>query len=491
MHAQEREVKENKKMKPILIGMKVSLAVVLAFLFFAFGYLIDFSIIQFESLDVLIVSLYNVINFGLYSIFKLLWEGVGLLIQSLFSMTGYLFHVGYYYSLSRGYFDYVISDFFSIPDLATYNFSEDLTTLTGELYILIFQIIAILMIIYAIRSVAQNDPKYAIRTITYLNLMVIIPLILMGIEDMIQVFTPTFNFSEFLGLYDPNDPVPLQLPYPLNGNILFADLNMNISQFFAHPAFLIALAGYIYIEFAFQINYIHLVTSPSEERAERLQIQLKVIKDAAQSAIIDLEKIEQKEREEKEKGLEGFEIDEEGNMVEKKKTETIRQLLIKGATGFSQIATQIEKRKLEEKTKRVVEALRDTRRLSNYINKLLSEDPEAENTLTAKTSAPTAGKLMLSTVIDIVVRIIGITFLAFIVSNTPFILTNVFLVPASIAESVEMYTPEVRLTLLIPIILLFPMVSVIIRKTKESHLKAKLKEEQKRREEAKEIVVAA
>ena len=150
----------------------------------------------------------------------------------------------------------------------------------------------------------------------------------------------------------------------------------------------------------------------------------------------------------------------------------------------------IERRKLEEETKKLIEAKKDTRRLSNYLNQLLENDPEAEYTLTARTSAPTAGRLITSTVIDMAIRLGGITLIVFLVAQTVWVLTDVMNVPAAINESVELLTKEVILTLLIPLMLAFPLISVLIRGAKQQHLKDELRAEEERRMEALGILPA-
>jgi hypothetical protein len=368
------------------------------------------------------------------------------------------------------------------------NGMADFEALTGNIYILVFQIIGILMVFYGIMSIIKNEdvPKYCLRTVTMLNLMIIIPLMLLGLQNMVQVFVSDFNLSEILGL----DSV--LIPYPIQTDVLFMGISNKFWIFLGSPIFQVALAAFVYLELSFQLNYIYQVTSPIEEREERLLYQLGSIKSAAKEAVIDLKKIE-REKEEK-KDNKKLEMDEEGNIIEKKKIATVRQFLSKSATGFSNIKELIERRKLEDKAKKRVESLHDTRRLSNYLNKLLSEDEEAELTLTARSSAPTAGRLIRSTIIDILFRLVGITILVFIVSQTPWVLKNIFRVPPAISESVEMFTAEVILTLLIPIILLFPVISLIIRGSKHQHLKEKLKVEEQRRlgidDEEQELVAA-
>ncbi len=488
-------------MRPIVIVIKVLLGISLVWMLSIFSLnMIDFDIIKFDTIFLLFESGYRMITFGLKEMFSYLWLGLFLLTGTAFTFTPG-FNINFYGRITQYYFDNMFSRWFNLPEDYAWNLNgmADLEVLTGNIYILVFQIIGILMVVYGIMSIIRTDdvPKYCLRTVTFLNLMIIVPLMFLGLQNMIQVFVSDFNLSELLGLYDPEfDPPKLNvIPYPIESDVLFMGISNQFVTFIASPIFQVALAAFVYLELSFQLNYIYQMTSPIEEREARLLYQINSIKSAAAEAVINLKKIEIEEKEKKEeKANKKLEMDEEGNIIEKKKVVSVRQFLSKSATGFSNIKDMIDRRKLEDKAKKRVEALHDTRRLSNYLNKLLSEDKEAEMTLTARSSAPAAGKLIRSTIIDILFRLIGITVLVFVVSQTKWVLINVFTVPPAISESVEMFTAEVILTLLIPIILLFPIISLIIRGSKHQHLRDKLKTEENRRlgieDEEQELIAA-
>lgn len=467
-------------MKPTVIALKILVAVALAWMLSMFVPMINFDIIRWTSITTLFSIFQRIISFGLFRFFQVIWS------VFLTNLTGIVFrpipafNIGFFTQVSSMFFQEYIQNWFKLPiPLSSYSFMTDLRSLTSEIYILFFQIIAIFMIIYGVLSILGNNPKYSIRTVTFLNLMIVVPLILLGIQSMVQAFSSSFNMSHLIGLYQPDATPPKlnQLPYPLNPNIIYMAISSNFGQFLGSPIFQIALSAFIYMELSFQLNYVYQVTNPIEQRADRLKNQLEVLKRASREAVVDLERMK-KEKKEKESKIV---YDEQGNIIEQKKIESVRKFLSKTSTGFSYIKELIEKREVEKESIKTIEALHDTRRLSNYLNKLLVEDPEAEMTLTAKSSAPTAGRLIYSTVIDILFRVIGITVIVFFISQTPWVLTHIFRAPPAILQSVEMQNPEVILTLLIPIILLFPIISIIIRQTKASHLQQKLKEENKRR----------
>jgi uncharacterized membrane protein YdbT with pleckstrin-like domain len=137
----------------------------------------------------------------------------------------------------------------------------------------------------------------------------------------------------------------------------------------------------------------------------------------------------------------------------------------------------IEKRKLEEEEKKLVSAASKTRRLGRYIERLFREDSEAEDTLTAKSSSPQAQKLAISTVINFSSRIFLLIIISFVIIHPRWFYINVFNLPPAITESVAMFSPEVVLTLLIPTILLFPVISWIISYIKHRNIIIRLKQE--------------
>jgi hypothetical protein len=495
-------------MKTIVIVMKALLGLCFVWMIIAFLPMIDKDIIDLTSIFTLLRTLRNILLVGAYFfVYGLFWLfGDGL--AGIFGQIPF-YDRNLQLGLSGGSFDMFLAQWFPRIQLSQRTIelltelgdpipSEPLTikeyigivgdgyvvnelrALGESAYIILFQILAVLLIIYGILSVIRNEPRFSIRAILYLNLMIVLPLILYGIENLLGVFMADPNLGQYIGInqIDPDTSLVTGnfLPYPINPSVVFMPIPERFGQFIFSPIFQIALSSFLYLEFTFQLNYVYQVTSPSEQRAERLYEQIQTLKRASQEAVIHLEKIEAGEPSE----IIEEQLDEEGNVIEKTKVESVRKFLSKTATGFSFIREMIERRKLEEQTKRTIEALKDTRRLSNYINHLFEQDPEAEQTLTAKSSAPLAGRLIRSTILDMVYRIAGITFLVFIISKTPWIIEFIFRAPESIVYSVEMYTPEVMLTLFIPLVLLFPFISIIIRVTKMQQLKKKLKQEEEK-----------
>jgi hypothetical protein len=498
-------------MKTIVIVMKALLAacfvwMILAFFGFGNNSMIDRDIIDLTSIFTLLKTLRNIFLVGFYFTVYGIFMAAGFASYGLFSLFGMipsavpLYNGDLHLDLAVQSREMVFAQWFPQIELSertiellegadpgSLNIEEYMGYVVDELkalgesaYIIIFQVLAVLMIIYGILSVLRNDPRYSLRAILFLNLMIILPLILYGVENLIGVFDPNANLGQWIGInvVDANGVITSGnvLPYPINPGVVFQLIPKKFGAFIFSPIFQIALSSFLYLEFTFQLNYIYQVTSPSEQRAERLYEQIQTLKRASQEAVINLEKIEAGEPIE----VIEEELDEEGNVIEKTKVESVRKFLSKTATGFSFIREMIERRKLEEQTKRTIEALKDTRRLSNYLNRLFEQDPEAEQTLTAKSSAPLAGRLIRSTVIDMVFRIAGITFLVFIISKTPWIIEHIFMAPDSIVSSVEMFTPEVMLTLFIPLVLLFPFISIIIRVTKMQQLRKKMRSEEEK-----------
>lgn len=496
-------------MKPIVIAMKALLGATLIWMIIAFFPMIDRDIVDLTSISTLLITFRNIFLVGFYFFIFGLVQGAGIASAFLFNLFNFIpspvqlfdanLQAGLVFrsremliaqwfpqvQLSQRAIDFLIArggtpptDAMPIEEYFNYILPE-LQAMGESAYLILFQVLAVLIIIYGILSVIQTNPRHSIRTILFLNLMIVLPLILYGVENLIAVFSDNFNLGQYIGInhVDAGIITGNVLPYPINPAVVFMPIPEKFGQYLISPILQIALASFLYLEFTFQLNYIYQVTSPSEQRAERLYEQIQTLKRASQEAVIHLEAIEAGEPTD----IIEEELDEEGNVIEKTKVESVRKFLSKTATGFSFIREMIERRKLEEQTKRAIEALQDTRRLSNYLNRLFEQDPEAEQTLTAKSSAPRAGRLIRSTVIDMVFRIAGITFLVFIISETPWIIEFIFRAPESIVNSVEMFTPEVMLTLFIPLVLLFPFISIIIRVTKAQQLRKKLKEEEEKR----------
>jgi hypothetical protein len=367
----------------------------------------------------------------------------------------------YIYKFITSFFQNFIGAWFVFPQGTAPSIKEvpnlignEFGVLGDNLYLFSFQILYALAIIYAIRFFSKSDPKYTLYTIGSLILMIVIPLIAFGFNDMMNLFgVPPLPYLKDLA--NPLDPTLSNIPI----NDFFA--------FMASPITVFGIASYIYIEISFQAHYADTVTKPSLERSERLEAQLDILKRESIHITANVDKIKAEAKKRKEE-IEGKE--KEGISVSK--------FLSKTATRFSYIKEMIEKRRLEEEEKKLVTAASKTRRLGRYIDRLFREDPESQNTLTARSSSPRVGNLVLSTVINFSYRIILLIFISFIIIHPRWFLVNVFNLPDAITESVAMYSsPEVIIILLLPIMLIFPVISHLISYIKHRNLIIRLQQE--------------
>jgi len=240
----------------------------------------------------------------------------------------------------------------------------------------------------------------------------------------------------------------------------------NFFQFIVSPVILFAIISYIYLELAFQINYADTVTKPSLERNDRLEAQLNILARESHfvTANIDKIKAEAKER------MKEIEAKQKEGLV-------VGRFFAKTGRRFSYVKEMIERRKLEEEEKKLVTAASKTRRLGRYIDRLFREDPEARDTLTASSSAPRARNLATSTLFNFIYRVGLLMIISFIIIHPHWFLDTVIQLPDAITESVAMYSPEVIIILLLPIMLIFPVISKLIAFIKHRNLIIRLQQE--------------
>ncbi|MGQ4875305.1 MAG: hypothetical protein ACP6IY_14670, partial [Promethearchaeia archaeon] len=333
-----------------------------------------------------------------------------------------------------------------IPELVL----DQISVLTTDLYLLTFQILFLISIIYAIRTILQTNINYSLIVIGCLVIMIVIPLVIFGFRDMLRLFTLKVPYFE-------------NLENPISSELASLPLN-NFFAFMSTPMVLLAISSYIYLEIAFQIEYIDTVTKPSLERQDRLEAQITLLQRESQLITVNVDKIKE----------EAKKIKEEKKIEEKT---PISGFFSKTAQRFSYVKEMIEKRKLEEEEKRLVTAASKTRRLGRYIERLFKEDPESRDTITAKSSAPRVQSLFTSTAINFAYRVGILIILAFIIIHPHWFFENVFYLPPAITESVSMYSPEVVITLLLPFMLMFPVISYIISYIKHRNLIIRLRQE--------------
>ncbi|MBY9005411.1 MAG: hypothetical protein KGD63_01505 [Candidatus Lokiarchaeota archaeon] len=349
-----------------------------------------------------------------------------------------------------------------IPDI----FLKSILKLTNDIYLLVFQLIFIVTIIYLIRGIIQSNPKNNLRAIGLLISMIIFPLMITGFKKMLDLFgllTPINDFLSNEGIINLN-----QLADPLSSSFS----NIPIDDFFAFfstPIILFAIISYLYLEMSFQINYTDTVTSPSLKRRDRLEAQLNLLRRESVHVTTNIDKIKEEAKKKKE------ELGTQRTSVEK--------FLMKKEKRFSYIRELIEKKKLESEEKKLLQAASKTRRLGSYVDRLFREDPEAEHTLTARSSAPKVKNLLISTLLNALLRLGILIIISYIIIHPKWFLVNIFSLPESIVHTVEMESsPEVIIILLLPIMLFFPVLAKIISFIKSRGLVLRLKQEGKIKE---------
>jgi len=339
-------------------------------------------------------------------------------------------------------------DIGQIPDLL----GQELAIFSENIYLIAFQILIIVSIIYAIKAFLKTDPKNDLIVVGSIVLMLVIPLMVFGFKDMLDLFNISIQYLE-------------DLPYPLDISLEKIPID-DVFQFFASPVILLAIVSYIYLEMAFQINYTYTVTKPSLERSYRLEAQLTILQNESYYITANVDKIKEEAKKRREE-----------LKIEDKTTMGISGFFAKTGERFSYVKEMIEKKKLEEEEKKLITAASKTRRLGRYMDRLFQEDLEARDTLTAKSSAPKPQSLVVSTIINFIFRVGLLVIISFIIMHPKWFMEHIFQLPPAIVESVVMYSPEIIIILLIPLMLTFPVISKVISFIKHRNLIIRLQQE--------------
>jgi hypothetical protein len=466
---------------PTLRGVSILLLVLLIFML---GTIYDNKIFNIFSVFSLLGQIRDILSFLIYIAVYYIIYGLAMGVGSLFALFGSAnFNYNFFGNLVNQVVNNVIGGWFYLPAedgtaMIAPSVSEALagatavfTDIRADLYIVVLQVLVAIMFFYALRASLTNNPADSIKTVTLINFVIIIPLFFNQLTNVISIFIPTGNITFLSNI----------LSQELLLDDIFVDITaLSFGEFITSNIFLVALFMFLYLEFVFQVSYIDKVTAPSIEREERLSRQIEVMKVESMKAISRIKAVEEKKRENKLLQQARMTQEDMEAEKEKKKRLSLRTMMSeKGQAGFSFISELIEKKKLEREEERMMDAMRDTRKVSNYLEKLFQQDPEAKNTLTAKTSAPSATRLIVSTFVSLGSRIIIIVLLTWACVHPYFIFNLIS--PDSIANSVELQTYEAVLSVLIPVLLVIPFISTIIKISKHAKLQEILKLEEIRR----------
>ncbi|TFG25860.1 MAG: hypothetical protein EU533_00520 [Promethearchaeota archaeon] len=413
-----------------LYSLKIVKIIVYIWILFIF-----FSIFHFNEItttsegDLVIIAFFD----GVRNIFTYAFFGLIYLIAIAFiQLTSFIFAINpdFMFNFLNQFMRNLLSLWFTFPSGTTPLLTEipdlimtEFSIFTADLYLFSFQILIILSTIYFIRSFLQNNTKNDMLAVGSLILMIVIPLIVFGFRDMLDLFHVSDPYLD--SIPNPLDPLFSQIPIE------------DFFQFLASPVILLAIISYIYLELAFQINYTDTVTKPSFQRRDRLETQLQILESESHFVVANVDKIKEEAKKRKE------ELEIEGK-------ESVNKFLMKLEERFSYVKEMIEKKKLEEEEKKLITAASKTRRLGSYVESLFREDPEARDTITARSATPKSQTLALSTLINFTSRLLVLILLSFVIIHPLWFFENVFNLPPAIIESVAMYSPEVVIVLLIP-----------------------------------------
>ncbi|MFX0038207.1 MAG: hypothetical protein ACFFCY_04740 [Promethearchaeota archaeon] len=448
-----------------LLSLKIINLAVFSWLFIIFlTSLFDFETVIVTADNEFVIfaflgALKNVFSYLIYGLFFIIAYGLAFILGGGFNT--------FLFNFIEGFFQGYLSKWFSIPQPELENIPNlilsEFGVLFNDFYLFIFQILFVISVVYAIRGFFKSDPKNSFVAIGSIVLMIIVPLMIVGLRDMLNLFLgslPPENRPEFVAyIYQ------MASTNPLDDSLAQIPLD-NFFQFIASPVILFAIISYIYLEMTFQINYADTVTKPSLERSDRLEAQLTILARESHfiTANIDKIKAEAKER------MQELEAEQKEGLV-------IGKFFAKTGRRFSYVKEMIERKKLEEEEKKLVTAASKTRRLGRYIDRLFREDPEARSTLTASSSAPRARNLATSTLFNLIYRVGLLMIISFIIIHPHWFLSTIIQLPAAITESVAMYSPEVIIILLLPIMLIFPLISKLISFIKHRNLIIRLQQE--------------
>jgi len=399
-------------------------------------------------------ALRNVISYMIYGGGLAIVFGFGFATAGVYNK--YLFDfINVFFKRYLGSWFFNTSDITEIPNLTEIPdlMLSELEVLFNDLYLFSFQILFVVSAVYAIRAFYKSDPKNHLTALGSMILMIVLPLIVFGLRDMLELFHLQFDYLDQMA--DPLDPSLFEIP-----------IN-NFFLFMASPVIGFAIIAYIYLELAFQINYTDTVTKPSLERSDRLEAQLNILARESHFITANVDKI----REEAKKRMEEIELEHKEGIA-------IGKFFARTGKRFSYVKEMIEKRKLEEEEKKLITAASKTRRLGRYIERLFQEDSEARDTLTASSSAPRVANLAISTVVNFIYRVGLLLIISFIIIHPHWFLDTIIQLPDAITESVVLnYRPEAIIVLLLPIMLLFPVLSQLISFVKHRNLIVRLQQE--------------
>ncbi len=488
------------KQNYLLITLRVTSIVLLALLLAELGQIYNPEIYNIINIFSIIGTLRDIFAFLVYilliGIFIGLYSLTGLIVGLLGGEVNFFALAGdnIFFNLVGRWFKFTFIDDTIATTTPTFEVAlqglRDLVLdATQDLYMVGLQLLVIIMFYQALRGAFMSDPGASLKVILYLNAIIIIPMFFLQIVVILEMFGIS----------------PLQLPLWFQ-DIVFHDLlyegifvdisELTLWDYLQTDIFLVALLEFVFLEFVFQLAYVDKVTRPSIEREQRLNHQIEVMHTEAVKAIARIKAIEERKRELKLEARANLTEDEREAQKKERERLSLQSLMSEagGQTGFSYVADLIRKKKEEKREAKMMNAMRDTRKIANFLDKLFKQDPQARDSLTASSSAPRASRLVFSTIINMFIRILVIIAMAWACVH-PYQFFELIRAPDAILKSVELQIYEGSWSIIIPLVLIIPLISYVIKITKHTKLEEMLRLEEIRRagitEEEYDAMIAA
>ncbi|MHA1519474.1 MAG: hypothetical protein ACTSRK_04760 [Promethearchaeota archaeon] len=474
------------KQNYLLLTLRITSIVLLALLLAELGQIYNPVIYNVINVFSIIGTLRDVFAFlfyiALFGIFIGIYYGIGFVFSLFVPDLSFFMNVStnIFYNLVGRWFkftfiDETIASTTPSIEVAIQGLSDLVVDATQDLYMVGLQLLVIIMFYQALRGAMTSDPGASLKVILYLNAIIIIPMFFLQLVVVLEMFGIS----------------PLALPvwfqeivyHDLLYEGIFLDISeLSLWEYLQTDIFLVAVLEFIFLEFVFQLSYVDKVTRPSIEREQRLNHQIEVMHTEAVKAIARIKAIEERKREIKMEARANLTEDEREEQKKERERLSLQSLMSEsgGQTSFSYVADLIRKKKEEKREAKMMNAMRDTRKIANYLEKLFKQDPRARDSLTASSSAPRASRLVISTIINMLIRIILIIAMAWACVH-PYQLFGLIGAPDAILNSVELQIYEGSWSIIIPLVLIIPMISYIIKITKHTKLEEMLRMEEIRR----------
>ncbi|MFX0169117.1 MAG: hypothetical protein ACFE89_07100 [Candidatus Hodarchaeota archaeon] len=342
------------------------------------------------------------------SLFIYVVAGIGAMAGSFFTQQPFIIIFPEYLDAVGAFFQAFGVIFLPLNPIVVQN---TIISLLVSLYFLGFWLLLILGLLTGIFSFLRSSSRLA--TLCFVS-MIGIAIVAAG-GSVLNL--PGGAFGYFLAPYS-------ALPLPVNANL-----------FLLSPVFVVALMSFVYLEASYQVVYFSALLEPPTLREEQLRKQLQQLQSDAQTQIP---------------------IRSRDVPVPK----ALQRML--GSDAFRLMRQVIERKLLRREWLVELKDAHEVRRLNSFVQRLFREDPDAEAALTARASSPSVARMVWLSIGSSLVRFMFVILIAYLCVH-PVVLLNLIQAPPIIVDSIEfLYLHERTLMFLVPLALLFPLISGII-----------------------------